>query len=93
MYAIVDIAGQQVKVEKDQEILVNRLEGDAGSKVEFENVLMIDNDGKVNLGTPSIKGAKVTAKILSQEKDKKVIIFKKINIYLFTIILFDGLII
>jgi len=77
MYAIVDIAGQQLKVEKDQEILVNRLAGDDGSKVEFDQVLLIDDKGKVKLGEPIIKGATVTAKILSQEKGDKVLVFKK----------------
>jgi len=77
MYAIVDIAGQQLKVEKDQEILVNRLACDDGSKVEFDQVLLIDDKGKVKLGEPIIKGATVTAKILSQEKGDKVLVFKK----------------
>ncbi|MBT5859197.1 MAG: 50S ribosomal protein L21, partial [Flavobacteriales bacterium] len=64
MYAIVEIAGQQFKVEKDQQIFVHRLEAKEGSKVDFENVLLIDNGGKVNVGAPAVKGAKVTAKVL-----------------------------
>ena len=77
MYAIVEIAGQQFKVEKDQQIFVHRLEEKEGSKVEFDNVLLIDNNGKVNVGAPAIIGAKVTAKVLDHVKGDKVIVFKK----------------
>ena len=77
MYAIVEIGGKQVKVEKDQKVFVNRLEGKEGSKVTFDNILLLDNSGKVILGTPSIKGAAVEAKILKHLKDDKVIVFKK----------------
>ena len=77
MYAIVEIAGQQFKVEQDQQIFVHRLEVKEGSKVDFENVLLIDNSGKVNVGAPVIKGAKVTAKVLDHLKGDKVIVFKK----------------
>ena len=77
MYAIVEIAGQQFKVEKDQHVFVHRLEDKEGSKVEFDKVLLIDNNGKVNVGAPVISGAKVTAKVLSHEKGDKVIVFKK----------------
>ena len=77
MYAIVEIAGQQFKVEKDQQIFVHRLEAEEGSKVNFENVLLIDNGGKINVGAPAVKGAKVTAKVLEHLKGDKVIVFKK----------------
>ena len=77
MYAIVEIAGQQFKVEQDQQIFVHRLEVKEGSKVDFEKVLLIDNSGKVNVGYPVIKGAKVTAKVLDHLKGDKVIVFKK----------------
>ena len=77
MYAIVDIAGQQFKVEKDQKLYVHRLKAEEGSKVEFDNVLLTDDGKKVNVGTPNIKGAKVTAKVLSHLKDDTVIVFKK----------------
>jgi len=77
MYAIVEIAGQQFKVAKDQKVYVNRLEGKEGSKVSFDKVLLLDNDGDVNLGAPAIKGAEVTAKILGHLKGDKVIVFKK----------------
>lgn len=77
MYAIVDIAGQQFKVEKNQEIFVHRLEGKEGGKVSFDKVLLIDNNGKVTVGAPAIDGAKVDAKIITHLKGDKVIVFKK----------------
>jgi large subunit ribosomal protein L21 len=77
MYAIVDIAGQQFKVEKDQKVFVHRQEGEVGTELSFEKVLLLDKDGKVTIGKPEIKNAKVTAKILSHLKGDKVIIFKK----------------
>jgi large subunit ribosomal protein L21 len=77
MYAIVNIAGQQFKVAKDQQIFVHRLQGDEGASIEFDNVLLVDNDGKVTVGAPAVKGAKVSAKILSHLKGDKVIVFKK----------------
>ena len=77
MYAIVDIAGQQFKVEKDTKVFAHRLEGKEGSKVTFDRVLLIDNNGKVNVGAPAINGAAVTAKVLEHVKGDKVIVFKK----------------
>ena len=77
MYAIVEIAGQQFKVEKDQQIFVHRLEEKEGAKVEFDKVLLIDNKGKVNVGAPAISGAKVAAKVLDHVKGDKVVVFKK----------------
>ena len=77
MYAIVEIAGQQFKVEKDQQIFVHRREEKEGAKVEFDKVLLIDNKGKVNVGAPAISGAKVTAKVLDHVKGDKVVVFKK----------------
>lgn len=77
MYAIVEIAGQQFKVEKDQKIYVHRLEGETGSNVEFDNVLLIDTDKDVIVGAPVISGAMVTAKILDHMKGDKVLVFKK----------------
>lgn len=77
MYAIVDIAGQQFKVEKEQEIFVHRLEGEEGTAVTFDKVLLIDNQGAVKVGTPTLTGASINAKILSHMKGDKVIVFKK----------------
>ncbi|ARV06823.1 50S ribosomal protein L21 [Polaribacter sp. SA4-10] len=77
MYAIVEIAGQQFKVAKDQKVYVHRLQGEEGSKVTFDNVLLLDNAGSVTIGAPAIEGAAVTAKILGHLKGDKVIVFKK----------------
>ncbi len=77
MYAIVEIAGQQFKVAKDQQIFVHRLDEKEGSKVNFDRVLLIDNNGKVNVGAPVIDGASVSAKVLEHMKGDKVIVFKK----------------
>lgn len=77
MYAIVEIAGQQFKVQKDQKIYVHRLAAETGSKVEFDKVLLVDNGGKINVGAPAIAGAKVTAEINSHVKGDKVIVFRK----------------
>ncbi len=77
MYAIVEIAGQQFKVEKDMKIFVNRLDGEEGNSVEFEKVLLIEDGSKINVGTPVVEGAKVSAKILSHLRGDTVIVFKK----------------
>ena len=77
MYAIVEIAGQQFKVEKDQQIFVHRLDSEEGSKIDFDKVLLMDDAGTVNVGAPVITGAKVTVKVLEHLKGDKVIVFKK----------------
>jgi len=77
MYAIVEIAGQQFKVAKDQKVFVHRLKEEEGEKVTFSNVLLIGNDASVTVGAPAIKGAAVEAKILKHLKGDKVIVFKK----------------
>ncbi len=77
MYAIVDIAGKQFKVAKDQYIYAPKMEGEAGSSVSFDKVLLVDNGGSVEVGAPSVKGVKVSGKILEHVKGNKVIIFKK----------------
>ncbi len=76
MYAIVEIAGQQFKVAKDQKVFVHRLEEKEGSKVSFDKVLLL-HDGKVTIGAPVIENAVVTAKVLGHLKGDKVIVFKK----------------
>ena len=76
MFAIVEIAGQQFKVEKDNKIFVHRLKEEEGKQVEFKKVLLVDNNGKVKVGVPVVKGAKVSAKILSHLKGDKVKVFK-----------------
>ncbi|MDQ3110784.1 MAG: 50S ribosomal protein L21 [Bacteroidota bacterium] len=77
MYAIVEIAGLQYKVSQKQRVFVNRLEATEGSSVEFDKVLLIDNDGTITVGTPVIDGARVAAKVISHLKGDKVIVFKK----------------
>lgn len=77
MYAIVEIAGHQYKVEKDQYIYTQKLQAEAGEEVEFDNVLLVDNNSDVEVGTPNVAGAKVTGEILDHVKGDKVIVFKK----------------
>jgi large subunit ribosomal protein L21 len=78
MYVIVEIQGQQFKVEKDQKLYVHHLEGEEGAQVEFDKVLLADNDGKVTVGAPVIEGAKVVAEIVNPlVKGEKVLIFHK----------------
>ncbi len=77
MYAIVEIAGQQFKVAKDQKVYVHRLQEKEGAKVTFDKVMLLDDNGKVTVGAPAIEGAAVTAKILGHLKGDKVIVFKK----------------
>jgi large subunit ribosomal protein L21 len=77
MYAIVDIAGKQFKVEKEKFIYAPLMEAEEGAAVDFDNVLLVDNDGKVKVGTPTVKGAKVSGKVLEHVKGDKVIVFKK----------------
>ena len=77
MYAIVEIAGQQFKVEQNEEIFVHRLEGEPGSAVEFSQVLLLDNDGEVTVGKPLVEGSVITGKILDHVRGDKVVVFKK----------------
>ncbi|MFC4476523.1 50S ribosomal protein L21 [Flavobacterium chungangensis] len=77
MYAIVEIAGQQFKVSKDLKVYVHRLANEEGSKVSFDKVLLLDDNGNVTLGAPAIEGASVEAKVLKHLKGDKVIVFKK----------------
>ena len=77
MYAIVEIAGQQFKVEKDQKLFVHRLDSKEGGKVTFDNVLLLANGDKISVGAPAIDGAQVGAKVLKHFKGNKVIVFKK----------------
>lgn len=77
MYAIVDIAGQQFKVRQGQQVFVHRLEGEEGSSISFEKVMLIDNEGSVKVGTPMVTGATIEAKIVEHLKGDKVIVFKK----------------
>ncbi|CAI8273637.1 MAG: 50S ribosomal protein L21 [Bacteroidetes bacterium MED-G17] len=78
MFAIVDIQGQQFKVEKDQELYVHRMNEQAeGDSITLNDVLLVDNNGKVKIGTPKVKGASISAKVLEHTKGDKIIVFKK----------------
>mgnify|MGYP000939937579 FL=1 len=77
MYVIVDIQGQQMKVEKDQKLFVHRINAENGSQVEFEKVLLVDKDGAVTVGAPTVEGAKVVVEVISQAKGDKVLVFHK----------------
>ncbi|AFK03749.1 50S ribosomal protein L21 [Emticicia oligotrophica DSM 17448] len=77
MYAIVEIAGQQFKVEKGRTLYTHRLEGDVNAALVFDKVLLVDNSGAVSVGTPTVSGASVKATILEHLKGEKVIVFKK----------------
>lgn len=77
MYAIVEIAGQQFKVVKDQKVFVHRLQTEEGKQVAFDNVLLIGDGDNVTVGAPAIDGAQVGAKVLKHLKGDKVIVFKK----------------
>lgn len=77
MYAIVDIAGQQFKVVKNQKVYVHRLDAETGANVELDKVLLIDNNGTVTIGAPTVAGAKVTATVVSHLKGDKVLVFYK----------------
>ncbi|MFM7814768.1 MAG: 50S ribosomal protein L21 [Flavobacteriales bacterium] len=77
MYAIVEIAGHQYKVQKDQQIYVNRLQQEEGAKVSFDRVLLVDNGGKITVGAPAVEGMNPTTRVEKHLKGDKVIVFKK----------------
>ncbi len=77
MYAIVEIAGQQFKVEKEKKLYVHLLNAAEGDALDFDKVLLIGNDSGITVGTPTVSGAKVTAKVLGHQKGDKVLVFKK----------------
>jgi large subunit ribosomal protein L21 len=77
MYAIVEIAGQQFKVQKNQRVYVHRLEANEGSNLEFDKVLLTDTDGKIVVGTPTVDGVRVAAQVLQHLQGDKVLVFKK----------------
>ncbi len=79
MYAIVEIAGQQFKVERGNKVYVHRLDANEGAKVEFDKVFLIDNDGKISIGSPTVDGARVAATVIEHLKGDKVIVFKKLR--------------
>lgn len=77
MYAIVDIAGQQYKVEQAQKLKVHRLEAEEGKHVELDKVLLVSDGKTVSVGTPTVEGVRIAAKVLSHGKGDKMLVFKK----------------
>jgi len=77
MYVIVEIAGQQFKVQKDQKLFVHRLQAEEGTEMSFDTVMLKDADGAITIGAPTIEGASVKATILKHLKGDKVLVFKK----------------
>ncbi len=77
MYAIVEIGGQQFKIQKDQKLYVNLMDKVEGSELEFDKVLLLANDDQIQIGKPLVEGAKVKASVLAQVKADKVLVFKK----------------
>lgn len=77
MYAIVEIAGQQFKIEKDRKVYVHRLNAEEGSQIKLDRVMLLDQDGKIKVGNPTVKGVEVTATVLNHLKGDKVLVFKK----------------
>jgi large subunit ribosomal protein L21 len=79
MYAIVEIAGQQFKVERGNKVYVHRLDANEGANIEFDKVFLIDNGGKISIGSPTVDGAKVAATVIEHVKGDKIIVFKKLR--------------
>ena len=78
MYAIVEILGQQFKVEQGKKLFIHRMaEAERGETVEFDKVLLVDNDGTVTVGAPVVNGAKVVCEVISHVRGEKVIVFHK----------------
>ncbi|MCZ6635511.1 MAG: 50S ribosomal protein L21 [bacterium] len=76
MYAVVDVAGSQIKVQEGDRIRVSRLSAETGETVTFDNVLLLGGDGETKIGAPKIDGAHVEASVLGHGRGKKVIVFK-----------------
>lgn len=79
MYAIVEIAGQQFKVERGNKVYVHRLDANEGANIEFDKVFLIDNGGVISIGSPTVDGARVAATVIEHIKGDKVIVFKKLR--------------
>ncbi len=77
MYVVVEIQGQQFKAEAGKKLFVHRLNEERGAQVEFDKVYLVDNDGAITVGAPTVAGAKVVAEVLSHVKGDKVLIFHK----------------
>lgn len=76
MFAIIATGGKQYKVEKGMKLEVEKLDAEEGKTVKFEEVLLVEDGGKTSVGTPTVKGASVSAKVLSQKRGEKIVVFK-----------------
>ena len=76
-FAVINTGGKQYKVFTNEEVVIEKLPNKVGDIVQFKEVLLLNNDNKVEIGTPSIAGAKVEAKVLQQRKNKTILVFKK----------------
>ena len=77
MYAVVEIAGQQIKVTKADKIMVPKIESQVGAKLTFDRVLLLGDEKQTKIGTPYVTGSQIEAKVLGHSKDEKVLVFKK----------------
>ncbi len=76
MYALVEILGKQYKAEKDTVLKIDKVDAESGQVLEFDTVLLLNNDGKVKVGTPYVKGVKISTTVEEHKKDKKVTVIK-----------------
>lgn len=76
MYALIETGGKQYRVEKDQVLSIEKLPNEEGESITFENVLLVNQDGEVKIGTPYVQGAKVTGKVVKHGRGKKIVVFK-----------------
>ena len=76
MYAIIEACGRQYKVEEKEVVFFEKLEEEEGKKVTFDKVILVSNDGKVQVGNPYVKGVKVEGKVVSHGKGKKILVYK-----------------
>lgn len=77
MYAVIKTGGKQYRVAKDDIVKIEKLDGEAGDKIEFKEVLMLGDDSEATVGSPLVDGAVVTAEVLEQTRAAKIIVFKK----------------
>src|SRR5262245_7000042 len=77
MYAVIRSGGKQYRVAPGQTVRLERVAGDVGAKVELGNVLLVENDGNIQVGSPVISNAKIEATVLEQDRSKKILVFKK----------------
>ncbi len=77
MYAVIDLSGKQQKIEKDEIVRIEKINKNVGDKINFDRVMMLNNDSDIKIGTPYIDGVRVEAEVIRQDRDKKIRVFKK----------------